>query len=365
MDTPTGTGDDDGMRFTAIGKHFPPMMVLAMLAVAALACNLGVAVPPTPTRFIVPTPPIIVITSTPPFIPTLPVVIPTSQPIPTQIIPCNPRNDWPLYTVRAGDTLSTIAFNTGTTTAILASANCLSNPDRIEVGQPLRVPRLPTVPTATTASVPLRIRTIAVEPSVPRGVGQFQVTSGNLFVRALDVSGAVRVDFYVQQIGSPTPQAIGTDSNMADGASVVWTLNASNFTAQMWAIAIAANGQQAESARIVILTDVGTAPTIGTLSIAPSSPDPQVPNGLFLQIGPTLISVSTASGANRVIFYFVANTPGATPILLGEDTNLADGIGIVWNTATAPAVQSGLIWAQALNGLGQFAQTASIPVRFF
>lgn len=352
------------MRFTATRKHFPPMMVLVVLALAALACNLGVSAPPTPTRFIVPTPPIVVITSTPPFLPTLP-VIPTSQTIPTQIIPCNPRNDWPLYTVRAGDTLGIIAANTGTTIAALVSANCLSNPDRIEVGQVLRVPRLPTAPTVTTAPVSLRIRTVSVDPSVARGTGQFQVTPGNLFVRALDVSGAVRVDFYVQQIGSPTPQAIGTDNNMADGAGVVWTLNTGNFTAQLWAIAIAANGQQAESARIVLLTDSGTAPTIGTLSIAPSSPDPQVANGLFLQVGPTLLSVSTASGANRVVFYFVASTPGATPILLGEDANLADGIGIVWNTATAPAVQSGLIWAQALNGLGQFAQTASIPVRFF
>lgn len=352
------------MRVLANRRLLSPLWVLVVLAFAAMACNLGLAVAPTPTRFVVPTPPIIVVTSTPLFIPTIP-AIPTSPSIPTQVIPCAPQTTWPIYTVRAGDSLGGIATLTGTTINALVSANCLSNPDRIEVGQALRVPRLPTIATVTSAPTSLQIQTVSVTPAAPRGTGQYQVNPGNLFVQAVGVAGAVRVDFYIQQIGSPSPQAIGTDNNLADGASVVWTLSAGNFSAQMWAIAISATGQTAESSRIVILTDAGTAPSIGALAIAPSTPDPQVPNGLFLQIGQTLISVSNVTGANRVEFYFVASTPGATPVLLGEDTNLADGAAYVWNTATAPAVQSGLVWAQAKNGLGQFAQTASIPVRFF
>lgn len=45
-----------------------------------------------------------------------------------------------LYTVRAGDTLSGIAAAHGTTVAVLVALNGVSNPDRIMVGQVLRLP---------------------------------------------------------------------------------------------------------------------------------------------------------------------------------------------------------------------------------
>ena len=54
--------------------------------------------------------------------------------------PCLPRNDWPIYIVRYGDFLSKIAQRYGTTTWTLVSANCLSNPNLLYVGQRLRVP---------------------------------------------------------------------------------------------------------------------------------------------------------------------------------------------------------------------------------
>ena len=60
---------------------------------------------------------------------------------------CRIRTDWPLYTVVAGDTLGSIALRTNSTISALAVANCLSNPDSIQLGQQLRVPVLPIPPT--------------------------------------------------------------------------------------------------------------------------------------------------------------------------------------------------------------------------
>jgi hypothetical protein len=53
---------------------------------------------------------------------------------------CTPRADWPIYTVVRGDTLARIAQRYNTSTAVLISANCLTDPNRIFSGQRLRVP---------------------------------------------------------------------------------------------------------------------------------------------------------------------------------------------------------------------------------
>lgn len=45
------------------------------------------------------------------------------------------------YTVRAGDTVSALAQRNGTTVAAIAQASGLANPDRIDVGQQLTIPR--------------------------------------------------------------------------------------------------------------------------------------------------------------------------------------------------------------------------------
>lgn len=62
---------------------------------------------------------------------------------------CEVRTDWPVYTVVAGDTLSSIAVRTGSSVRELGAANCLADVGRIRVGQRLHVPRIPPPPTAT------------------------------------------------------------------------------------------------------------------------------------------------------------------------------------------------------------------------
>ncbi|MBZ0288646.1 MAG: LysM peptidoglycan-binding domain-containing protein, partial [Anaerolineae bacterium] len=76
--------------------------------------------------------------------------------------PCLVRTDWPGYTVERGDTLYKIARRFNSTTVILASANCLTNSNRIFVGQVLRVPGSggeATLPPSQTANRPITFQT--------------------------------------------------------------------------------------------------------------------------------------------------------------------------------------------------------------
>lgn len=136
-------------------KRFRVVVLVLPLLLATVACTLlsgpgenrGQTVTLTPTRIalaVTPSPP----TSTPG--PTA-IPLPTSTPVPL-VIPtlapsCNPRSDWPVYTVVRGDTLFSLAQRTGTTPQALADANCLADPNAITAGQQLRVPSAPPPPT--------------------------------------------------------------------------------------------------------------------------------------------------------------------------------------------------------------------------
>ncbi len=56
---------------------------------------------------------------------------------------CTPPSGWVVYRVVSGDTLSVLAERIGTTTGALATANCLADASRIDVGQTLYLPSLP------------------------------------------------------------------------------------------------------------------------------------------------------------------------------------------------------------------------------
>ena len=75
---------------------------------------------------------------------------------------CSVRTDWPTYTVVRGDTLYLIARRYNATTTILTIANCLTNSNRIYVGQQLRVPGAGGG--ATLTPVPSAIKPITFQP---------------------------------------------------------------------------------------------------------------------------------------------------------------------------------------------------------
>jgi len=69
---------------------------------------------------------------------------------------CLPPSNWVVYTVQSGDTLSTIARRSNTTTDALITANCLTSPDQITAGGTLRVPSQPIAATSILSNCPNR-----------------------------------------------------------------------------------------------------------------------------------------------------------------------------------------------------------------
>ena len=95
---------------------------------------------PDPVQIPAPISPGPTTTATLPITPTLPQL---SLPLPTTAAPraCIPRTDWTFtYVVQSGDTLFSIAQRFGLTLTQLQAGNCITDANRITVGQVLRVP---------------------------------------------------------------------------------------------------------------------------------------------------------------------------------------------------------------------------------
>lgn len=198
-------------------------------------CNLGTSndtIPPTRTPSIVST---LFPTDTPSepiFInPNLPTIAITNAPT----ITCVPRSDWVIYTVQEGDTLGSIGERIGMTINELSFGNCMSNADMIFVGQAIRVPRLPN---ANFGGV------ININPVL-------RVDSGWTVVDAdtpltLEWNGypadTIQVQFFAAPSGTEmTPEFIGADVTLADGATVVWQVPA-GFMGHLSASAVSSSG---------------------------------------------------------------------------------------------------------------------------
>jgi len=105
-----------------------------------VACNLGtrsaVTIPSTPLA----QPTNVTVESTiPPVTTSQPTTIPTAP-----AVACVPISGWQTYIIQRGDTISSIASKTNSTTEELVAANCLENPNRIVVGDSIFVPNLPS-----------------------------------------------------------------------------------------------------------------------------------------------------------------------------------------------------------------------------
>lgn len=152
----------------------------------------------------------------------------------TPVVPitttCTLPLGWVPYTVTGGDTLAIIAAATGTTTEALASANCLTNPDAILVGQVLYIPVVlsagnPQNPPNTTATPPL-----LVQPGNWNGTS-YTLTPGDAVTIQLQPIplNAVSVDFYYTDSRTlQLPALITRDEDMQDGAIITWTAPLNN-----------------------------------------------------------------------------------------------------------------------------------------
>jgi len=239
---------------------------LLLMILMTLACSLG-AVPtvaptlePTATTFIIVASPIINITPG-----TATITLAPTSAVATTV--CRRRADWIAYRVLPGDTLGTIAARAATTIATLTQANCLSNPNYIEVGWTIYVPRVPMTVTPGTpgtvvasvtpgggpTALPPAIQTLLIQPAIVQNQ-QYYVIPGAVTLIAQGVTNATKVTFYSAPTSTiVTPTELGTDTNLADGAAITWNVPNENLSLQLWAVATNSANQTARTPPIVIV----------------------------------------------------------------------------------------------------------------
>ena len=182
---------------------------------------------------------------------------PLSVPLPAN---CQVHTDWQPYTVQAGDTLGVLAINTNTALTDLIVGNCLANPDVITVGQTLYLPQAPLAsPPAALSPAPgvsaPQIGFVLIEPALVKD-GAYMVAPGVLTLRAEGVNNAASVTFYLSIIGTTTPPtALGTDTTLSDGATLVWQLGPTPLRANVWATAFGADNLIASTNPILIVNN--------------------------------------------------------------------------------------------------------------
>ncbi|MCW2928306.1 MAG: polysaccharide deacetylase family protein [Thermoleophilia bacterium] len=143
------------------------------------------------------------------------------------------------YTVRSGDTLSAIARRFGTTVAKLTELNQIADPNRIRVGQVLKLP----TSVATTPAPPTPAPTTPTTPTSPPASGQPRVPSGPAISRVPGAGKRVALTF------DDGPNGAYTDSILA-------TLKRRHVKGTFYVI-----GQQAarDGARLTRMRDAGHA----------------------------------------------------------------------------------------------------------
>jgi LysM repeat protein len=148
-------------------KQLCSTALLVLVLFVAVACTSPSPTPPMvapdelkATQVAVATQSPLLIQPVPSSTPTLePALITSATPIfplaTAQPTPCRPPADWVDYTVKPGDTLFGIAYNTGISVDQLKLANCLVG-DTIYAGQKLFVPFIPYIPPAFSALPPVQ-----------------------------------------------------------------------------------------------------------------------------------------------------------------------------------------------------------------
>ncbi len=157
-------------------KQLRSTSLLILMLLVAVACASPSPTPPVAPIKIESTP-ATTATQSPPAIQPAPTNTATLEPIPipsamptspptAQPTPCGPPPGWPAYTIQAGDTLFSIAYNTGTSVDQLKLANCLVG-DTIYAGQALFVPFAPYIPPALPTILPgptFPVPTLTIDP---------------------------------------------------------------------------------------------------------------------------------------------------------------------------------------------------------
>jgi hypothetical protein len=192
-------------------KDHPMRLWILGLAMLLAGCNLGATAGEEPTPG-----------------------IPTWEVREATLAACQPRTDWPEYTVQRRDNLTRIANVTGSSVDELVAANCLANANRLVVGQTLYVPRLPgntSNPTGAPGGCDDTLLTtgtdfIVINPAL-RFDGECYTlpAGGSVTLSWPDApTGTTQVTFYrVDALGE---EVLGIDATAFDGFTLTWSVPA-------------------------------------------------------------------------------------------------------------------------------------------
>ncbi len=112
--------------------------------------------------------------------------------------PCTPRADWTgSYTIRAGDTLFAIAQRFGVSLVDLQRGNCITDADRIQAGQTLRVP---VIAPTNTPQPTLTPTSLLPPPVVSFTASSTYIQYGGCVSLTWNVSNAQQVAFEGQTV---------------------------------------------------------------------------------------------------------------------------------------------------------------------
>jgi hypothetical protein len=342
-------------------------ILVLSLGAAAMACNLSNPVA-TPIAYSSPTPfPTVFVTVAPtntaaPSATTAP--INTARPQPQ----CTPRTDWFAYVVKAGDSISTLATRTTSTTAVLVAANCLANANQISVGQVLFLPRIPATPvptatrTATLQAAPVTIGNLSIIPSGGQAINERTVQAGTTVTLLADgLSNASVVNFYANQMGQPF-HMLGTAANPTNTAQLAWQVpNTPGQEFFLTAQAVGTRGGTVSTAlvHVIIAGGIISPPSVGLLSLSPSDGPNDFDRTVKMNTQVTITVVDLAQTA-KVEFY-IQNRDGSI-ISLGTVASPSGNAQISWSVPAQPG-QEMFVYAVAKNAANQPAQTKLVNLR--
>lgn len=272
---------------------------------------------------------------------------------------CVIRTDWQIYTVVSGDTLSSIARRANSTVNQLASANCISDPSRISVGQSLRVPAQPIPPTQAP-SQNQQVGRIYTNIQLPVN-GSVNVLPANQTVRLewLEASfvGLSSVEFVYVPRGTTQIISIGVDNYLADGAVLNWYVP-TNIDGRIVARSQINTGGIRYSFDFLAVSQTADTPlSIGFVTISPANTsngvDYTFSEGATIRLLWTQLPVANVT---RVEFYMaIASAARPAPTLVGTDTNMSDGVSA---SVTLTARSGGVVTAIAYKTNGTTVTTA-------
>ncbi|TVR24079.1 MAG: LysM peptidoglycan-binding domain-containing protein [Anaerolineaceae bacterium] len=145
---------------------------------------------------------------------------------------CETPPDWTqVYTVSAGDTLTRIALQYDLSVAEIIAANCITNPDQLNVGQEIRLPATGAAPTAPTITP--NVRAGEVTFTAERDV----IVAGDCVTLSWTTSGAASVSLDGQNVPS------GGSQSVCPTASITYEL-----------LVTAADGTQATYSQTITVT---------------------------------------------------------------------------------------------------------------